>query len=139
MAEMLPGTISAMEEFMFSFTLFSVKYCLISLMQSWSYLILESRFFFSFLSSLTSLVRLTVSLFNFIMIVFLIVSSIFLNLLVFLTWLIKWSLFPVFTCIFSSFCSPSHSLGFKILDASSANTCLLWHLWKHSRTSEYEM
>ena len=138
MAEIFPGTISAMEEWAFSLRLFSMKYCLISLMHSCSYFILESRFFFYFLSQLTQLVKFTVSRLSFIIIVFLIVSSIFLNLFVFLTWLIKWSLLPVFTYIFSSFCFPSHSLKFNILETSSANTCLLWHLWKHYRTEEYE-
>ena len=67
----------------------SSMYCL-------SYLIFMACFFFYFLSSLTSHVRLTVYRFSFIMIVRRILSSIFLNLFVFTTCFIKWSRLFVF-------------------------------------------
>ena len=136
MADILPGTISAMEECLFSFINYG-KCCLVFLIEPWSSLIFDCKFFFSFLNSFTSLVRLTVYLLSLIIIVFLIVSSIFLSLFVFTTWLIRWSLLPVLTSIFYSVCLPSYSCKLNIPAAYSENTCLLWHLWKHSSTSIY--
>lgn len=84
MTEMLMGTMSVREDKSLMFY-FYWNCPLKSLMDDWRSLIFVLNTFFSFLSSLTSLVKFTVYLFNFTMIVFLIVSSIFLNLFVLTT------------------------------------------------------
>lgn len=95
-------------------------------------LILTESTFFYLRSSLTSLVRFTVSLFSLTLIVFLIVSSIFLSLLVLTTWSIRWSLLSTNVYNFYSLLYPFKiSPKLKIFLAFSAKTILELHSWKH--------
>lgn len=134
--EMLTGTISVNDD-MSLFYFYCVK-PLSSFIRPCKSLILTDKIFFSFLSSLTSLVKLTVYLFSLTMIVFRMVSSILLSLFVLMTWSIRWSLLSTNTSTFWFF----SSLYSKFYMASifltlSANINLELLSWKLSNIFEY--
>ena len=82
-------------ELSLSFSLLLLSYFCSYLVYFMRSRVLMDNFFFSFRNSLTSEVKLTVYLFNLIIMVLRIVSSIFLSLLLFTTWSIRWSLFSI--------------------------------------------